>query len=77
MALYALIEKVSEDAGQARYQYSEGTGFVLGHVILDKAGERLWIEDGEETYLSRAVVRKIAVHWATHGVTPVKLAVQS
>ncbi|MFG6197948.1 hypothetical protein [Nonomuraea sp. JJY05] len=77
MALYARIEKVSEDAVWARYQYSETDGVVIGHVILDKAAETLWTEDGEETYLSRAVVRKIAVHWATHGVAPEGLMVQS
>ncbi|TDC03736.1 hypothetical protein E1265_36340 [Streptomyces sp. 8K308] len=76
MAVYAVIEKVDEDARRVRYRYS-GVQETERFVVLDKEEERVWPEDGVEDHLYGAVARRIAVMWAREGIAPQRLVVQS
>ncbi|MGW7008416.1 hypothetical protein ACWGCW_37935 [Streptomyces sp. NPDC054933] len=76
MALYARVEKVSEDGQEVRYKF---TGIEADErvLILDKVAEVTRPEDSNEDVLYRAVAMKVAAAWARDGVAPERLLVQS
>ncbi|MBY8886578.1 hypothetical protein K7472_17140 [Streptomyces sp. PTM05] len=76
MALYARVEKLSEDDAEVRYKFTDirDNERVL---ILDKAAERTRPEDADEDVLYRAVAMKVATAWVRDGVAPDRLLVQS
>jgi hypothetical protein len=76
VAVYAVIEKVDEDARRVRYRFS-GVQDIERFLVLDKERERVWPEDGVEDYLYGAVARRVAVMWAREGVAQQRLIVQS
>lgn len=75
MALYAEVEKLSEDGRYARYGFTDVEG-VQRTLLLDKETETISLESGPETILFRAVARKVATAWL-NGLTPDRMIVQS
>ncbi|MFG2500795.1 hypothetical protein ACGFSB_21590 [Streptomyces sp. NPDC048441] len=76
MAIYAEVQKVSENEQQVRYSFSSSENSER-FMILDKTSERSWPEDGVNNILYQAVARKVAVTWIREGEAPERLIVQS
>ncbi|WP_269859398.1 hypothetical protein [Streptomyces sp. RPT161] len=76
MALYARVEKMSEDDQEVRYKFTDiqERERVL---VLDKVAEVTRPEDDNEDVLYRAVAMKVAAAWVRDGVAPERLLVQS
>ncbi|RZS37096.1 hypothetical protein EV193_106332 [Herbihabitans rhizosphaerae] len=78
MAIWAKIEKESEDESTVRYRfYSSAPDDPGREIVLDKAAERVTIMHGVQNHIALACARKIATSYVRTGTAPNGMIVAS